>query len=137
MDQKIKKNFLGLVKIIFKKTTSTLHSFDGATCTTFFAKTFISSNLCKSFEMPNWIPSLSAPTVRFDISPPSYKQITKVVRKIKASFSPCPPDQISTIPFKRCAYLRSYLTEVFRIIWLTGEFFMSGEKLALFLFIKK
>ena len=121
VDQQIKKNFWGFVKTIFKKTASTLPSFDGAACTTFFAKTFNSINPFKSFEMPDWIPSLSAPTVKFDLSPPSYKQITKVVRKIKASGSPCPLDQISIIPFKRCAYLRSYLTEVFRIIWLTGK----------------
>ena len=121
MDKTIKGNFWGFVKTIFKKTTSTLPSFDVAACTTFFAKTFSSINPCKSFKMPDWIPSLSAPTVKFDLSPPSYKQITKVVRKIKASGSLCHLDQISVIPFKRCAFLRSYLTEVFRIIWLTGE----------------
>ena len=118
---KSRRTFWGFVKNIFKKTASTLPSFDGAACTTFFAKTFNSINPFKSFEMPDWIPSLSAPTVKFDLSPPSYKQITKVVRKIKASGSPCPLDQISIIPFKRYTYLRSYLTEVFRIIWLTGE----------------
>ena len=32
---------------------------------------------------------------------------------MKASGSPCPLDKISVIPFKRCPYLRSYLTGLF------------------------
>ena len=112
----------GTFGVLLKLSLRILHlpSFDGAACTTFYAKTFSFINPCKSFDMLDWIPSLPAPTVKFDLSP-SYKQITKIVRKIKASGSPCPLDQISNIPFKRCAYLRSYLTEVFRIIYLTGD----------------
>ena len=36
---------------------------------------------------------------------------------MKASGSPCPLDKISIIPFKRCPYLRTYITEVIRILW--------------------
>ena len=94
VDDKIKKNFWGFVKNIFKKSTSSLPSFDMGTCTNFFANQFSSINSFKSFKIPDWIPSLSVPTVPFDLSLPSYKQITKVVRRIKASGSPCPLDQI-------------------------------------------
>ena len=121
VDENIKKNFWGFVKSTFKQGTSLLPSFDVTTCTNFFARTFSSINPFKSFEIPSWIPSLPAPTVQCDLFPPSYKQITKVDRRIKASGSPCPLNQISIIPFKHCPYLRSYLTEVFRTIWLTGE----------------
>ena len=121
VDENIKKNFWGFVKSTFKQGTSLLPSFDVTTWTNSFARTFSSINPFKSYEIPSWIPPLPAPTVQCDLSPPSYKQITKVVRRIKASGSPCPLDQISIIPFKRCPYLRSYLTEVFRIVWLTGE----------------
>ena len=38
---------------------------------------------------------------------------------MKASGSPCPLDKISIIPFKRCTYLRSYITEVIRLIWIS------------------
>ena len=31
------------------------------------------------------------------------------------------PNKISIIPFKRCPHLRSYLTELFRIIWKSGK----------------
>ena len=121
MDENIKKNFWGFVKCTFKQGISLLPSFDVMTCTTFFARTFSSINPFKSFEIPSWIPPLPAPTVQCDLSPPSYKQITKCRPKNLTSGSPCPLDQISIIPFKRCPYLRFSLTEVFRNVWLTGE----------------
>ena len=116
-----KMNFWGYVKNIFKRSATSLPSFDGLTCTNFFAKFFSPVNASKKFEIPDWIPTLPLQNSPFDLSPPSYKQISKVVRRIKASGSPCPLDQLSIIPFKRCPYLRSYLTEVFRIIWQSGE----------------
>ena len=39
---------------------------------------------------------------------------------MKTSGSPCPLDQLSIICFKRCPFLRSYLTELFRAVWLSG-----------------
>ena len=121
VDDKIKKNFWGFVKNLFNKSTSSLPTFEVSTCTNFFSNLFSAIDPFKLFKIPDWIPSLSAPTIPVDLSPPSYHQITKVVRRIKASGSPCPLDQISIIPFKRCPYLRSYLTEIFRIMWQPGE----------------
>ena len=79
VDENSKKNFWGFVKSTFMQGTSLLPSFDVTTCTNFFARTFSSINPFKSFEIPSWIPSLRAPMVQCDSSPPSYKQITKVV----------------------------------------------------------
>ena len=39
---------------------------------------------------------------------------------MKPSGSPCPFDQISIISFKRCPYLRSYLTEIIHAAWSYG-----------------
>ena len=39
---------------------------------------------------------------------------------MKASGTPCPLDQISIICFKRCPFLRSYLTDLFRAVWISG-----------------
>jgi hypothetical protein len=54
----------------------------------------------KLFKIPRWIPRLPDP-----ITPPTYQQITNIIRKMKTSGSPCPLDQISIICFKRCPYL--------------------------------
>ena len=137
VDDKIKKNFWGCVKHLFNKSTSSLPTFEVSTCTNFFSNLFSAIDLFKPFKFPDWIPSLSAPTIPFDLSPSSYHQITKVVRRIKASGSPCPLNQISIIPFKRCTHLRSYLTEIFRIMWQRGNSLTCGKRLTLFWFIKK
>ena len=39
---------------------------------------------------------------------------------MKPSGSPCPLDQISIICFKRCPYLRSYLTQIIHAAWSRG-----------------
>ena len=39
---------------------------------------------------------------------------------MKSSGSPCPLDQISIISFKRCPYLRSYITEIIKVVWSSG-----------------
>ena len=57
----------------------------------------------------------------FVIFCPTYQQITKVIRRIKASGSPCPLYKISIIPYKRCPFLRFFITEIIRAVWLSGE----------------
>ena len=106
---------------IFNNSTSSLLAIEVNTCTNFFNNLFSAINPVKTFKIPEWIPSLSFPTDPFDLPPPSYHQVTKVVRRIKASGSPYPLDQISIIRFKRCPYLRIYLTEIFPIMWQSGE----------------
>ena len=51
----------------------------------------------------------------------SYQQITKIVRRMKASGSHCALDRLSVILFKCCTYLRAYLTELFSLFWNSGE----------------
>ena len=67
----------------------------------------------------------------------TYQQITKIVRRMKASSSPCPLDKISSIPFNRFPYLRSYITELFRIIWQFCEVPVDWKKACTVLSHKK
>ena len=121
IDDQIRRNFWGFIKQSFNHTNALSPTFNASTCTEFFSKFFSTINPVKSFTIPSWIPSFSQPSIPYDLSPPSYQQITKVIRRIKASGSPCPLDKISIIPFKRCPYLRSFITEVIRVVWLSGE----------------
>ena len=77
-------------------------------------------NPYKLFKIPNWIPMLPEPITEFDLTPPTYQQVTNIIRKMKTSGSPCPLDQISVICFKRFPYLRTYLTELIQAVWLSG-----------------
>ena len=81
-------------------------------CFSYFKNVFAKINPNKLFHIPNWIPLLPDPSIEFDLEPPTYQQVTNIIRKMKTSGSPCPLDQLSIICFKRCPYLRSYLTVV-------------------------
>ena len=120
-NEQLKKKFWGYVKANLKHSSSLSPSFDIEACRTFFQDFFRSSNSSKLFTIPDWIPSLSTTVVPYNLSPPSYQQITKIVRRMKASGSPCPLDKISILPFKRCPYLRSYITEVICLVLISGN----------------
>ena len=136
-DKQMQKNFWGYVKTHFKKSTSLPASFDVYTCTRSFQKFFASINPTKSFQIPDWILPLGQPSISHDLTPPSYQRITKVIRRMKAAGSPCPLDKVSLIPFKRCPYLRSYITELFRLIWQSGEIPNVWKKACVVLIHKK
>ena len=123
-DIQIEKSFWGYIKANVKLSISQSPTFDCSTCTQFFATFFRSIFPLKSFKILDWIPSFAHPSIPHDLTPPSYHHIKQVLRRMKASGSPCPLDKVSIIPFKRCpylrSYLRSYLTELFRIIWKSG-----------------
>ena len=79
-DKQIQKSFWRYVKQHIQQGTSISPSFDSSTCTKFFCSFFRSINPSKSFTIPSWIPPLAQPSVPYDLSPPSYQQITKTIR---------------------------------------------------------
>ena len=136
-DSYIKNNFWGYVKNVIKYEPTVLPSFSKADCLYFFTKYFSarSPNMC--FPIPSWIPSLAALQVPFLLDPPSNQQITKIVRRMKASASPCPLDQVSIISFKCCPYLRSYLTQLIFSVWSSGTVPSAWKKACTVLVHKK
>ena len=96
-----------------------LPTFTMPECLSYFTKILAKINPNKVFNIPSWIPLLPDPTIESNLDPPTYQQITNVIRKMKTSGSPCPLGQLSIICFKRCPFLRSYLTELFRAVWLS------------------
>ena len=113
------------------------YTFDVSMCTELFSKFFSSFNPLKSFQMPKWIPALNPPSIPYDLSPPTHQQVTKMIGRIKASGSPCPLDKISIIPFKHYPYLRYFIAEVIRIMWLFGEIPKEWKKARTILIHKK
>ena len=122
------EKFWGYVKKVLIRKDAVLPSFSMTECVEYFTKTLAIINLNKLFNIPNWIRGLSDPQVKFDLDQPSYQQVTAVIRKMKASGSPSPLDQISIICFKRCPYLRTYLTELIRSVWLSGSISSEWKK---------
>ena len=98
-----------------------LPTFSMSGCLSYFTNILAKINPNKVFNIPSWIPLLPDPTIEFNLDPPTYQQITDMIRKVKTSGSPCPLDQVSIICFKRYPFLRSYLTELIRAVWLSGS----------------
>ena len=119
-DKCIRNNFWGYVKKVLNKKDSVLPSFDMKHCITYFTKSLAAFHPNKLFNIPSWIPLLSDPVIQFDLDPPSYQQVTSIIGKMKPSGSPCPLNQPSIICFKRCPFLRSYLTDLIRAVWQFG-----------------
>ena len=110
-DQEIRKSFWHYCKKFIEPNIRVLPSFTKEICETFFLTAF-KRITTRSFSIPDWIPRLNQPNFQFDVAPPTYKEICKIINRMKSSSSPCPVDQISVICFKRCPYLRSYITAV-------------------------
>ena len=133
----LNNNFWGYVKIFFKKKSESFPSFDLAQCTIYFTKSLSAVFPNKTFNIPSWIPKFNAPTSPFNLDPPTYNEITNVIRKMKPSGSPCPLDQISVISLKRCPYLRTYLTEIIQTSWSSGAVPSEWKKACTILIHKK
>ena len=80
---------------------------------------------------------LPDPSTEFDLEPPTYQQVTNIIRKMKTSGSPCPLDQLSIICFKSFLYLRYYLTELIQVVWLSGTVPEEWKKACTILIHKK
>ena len=113
-DKYIRNNFWGYVKNCLIRKSTVLPTFNKNDCLSFFTTSFSTTSPRQRFVIPSWIPSLSSLHLPFNIDPPSYQQVTTIIRNMKASASPCLLDQVSIISFKRCPYLRSYLTDLKR-----------------------
>ena len=132
-----RKNFWGYIKNILNKKDNILPSFNVTQCLAYFNETLAAIQPNKLFTIPSWIPLLPDPQVQFDLDPPSYQQITNIIRKMKASGSPCPLDQLSIISFKRCPFLRTYLTDLIHAVWLSGTIPSEWKKACTILIHKK
>ena len=117
-DDKISRNFWGYAKKIFRSDSSVLPSFDVVQGTTYFTNALKCVNRMKMFTIPSWIPKLKESNIPSNLSPPTYQEITRIIKRMKFPGSSCPLDQISIICFKPCPHLRSFIlnicTEVLR-----------------------
>ena len=136
-NEMIKSDFWKYVKRFIEKPEKILPTSNQIVCTEYFRKTLQSMNSAKRFTIPSWIPAFKTPTYQYDITPPRYQEITKIIRHMKASRSPCPLDQISVTVFKRCPYLRSYLQLVYKKIYSTGQIPSMWKKPVTILIYKK
>ena len=116
-DAEIRKHLCGYTKAQFDNDENLKPSFNRLTCYNYFKKVFKATSSRRIFTIPSWLTKFNQPTHAFDYTPPTYEQITNIIRKMKSNGSPCPLDQIPVIAFKKSVYLRSYLTKVIQVAW--------------------
>ena len=66
--------------------------------------------------------AIKNPTINFDLEPPTYAELAKIISKVKNSSSPCPLDQVSVIAFKKCPIPLSHLTKIIQLAWKARTF---------------
>ena len=115
-DTEIRYSFWKYVKRVLVEPTSIFPNFDVATCTLYFKKVFHCPRKA-NFSLPAWIPILPEAKTEFDLEPPTYQEVSRIIWRMKSSKSPCAIDQISVIMLKRCPFLRTYLSDIINHIW--------------------
>ena len=136
-DQEISQNFWHYCKKIIEIPPRILPEFDKQKCNNYFRKSLAAINPTKLFFIPKWIPKFNEPSVEFNLAPLTYNKICKIVKRMKASGSPCPLDQISIICFKRCSILRSFVLEICKEILRRKSIPESWKRAATILIYKK
>ena len=127
-DQEISKKFWHYCKKFIEIPSRILPEFDKQKCNNYFRKCLADVNPTKLFFIPEWIPKFNEPSVEFNKAPPTNNKICKIVKRMKASGSPCPFDQISIICFKRCSILRSFVLESVRRFSDENQYQSHGNK---------
>ena len=107
------------------------------TCQQYFQKAFQAVSPRKLFCIPAWIPTFQTPEKQFNNAPPSYRQVTNIIRRMKASGSTCQLDQISIIVFKKCPYLRSFIHAVITKVLITNQIPETWKRAVTILAYKK
>ena len=99
-DLELKNNFWGYVKHYLEKPTKVLPTFNKSTCYEFFKKPFKCANPTKNIRIPSWISFFPPPEKKFDSNPPTYAEISQMIKRMKTSGLPCPTLSIPTFVFK-------------------------------------
>ena len=89
------------------------------------------------FRIPTWMKTLNEPSHNFNLDPPSYIELTKVIMRMMPGASLCPLDQISVIQLKKRPNLRTYLWRIISSVWTRAELPNFWKQGIIFLAYKK
>ena len=116
-DSEVKENLWKYCKKTLEKQEDNIKpNFDENTCREYFRRSY-KKHSKPNYNFPTWMKMLDQPKELFNSEPPSYREITKIVNKMKSSGSPCPHDQMSIIILKRCPYIRTLLHRIITHCW--------------------
>ena len=114
---KINNNFQNYYKETFESKERVLLDFDESTRYKHFKNGLKLKRKNKYFEDQSWLKRLNNPTTEFDQSPPTYTELTKIIKKMISGASPCPLDQITIKAFQKSPALQSQLLRIIYHCW--------------------
>ena len=134
---RIKENYWKYCKKYFESKETVLPEFSETDCYNHFMKTCHESKPSKVFNLPSWMETLNDPTKDFNIEPPRYSEINKIIKKMKSSGSSCPLDQISVLMLKKCPILRTVVWKICCYCWMENLFPSDWKNSTTILIFKK
>lgn len=132
------RNFWKACKKTFTRATSPPPMFSLATCASYFSRILAQTGgLHKRFRTPSWVPPVALETKPFDNSPPTYQSVTRAIKRLRSSTSPCPLDQIPALVLKKCPIIRTVLHRLIVQCWLQSEIPTCWKRAMTILIYKK
>ncbi|ESO10095.1 hypothetical protein HELRODRAFT_167947 [Helobdella robusta] len=110
----LRHRFWWYCKKLFTPAECQSPQFNSTTCHNYFS-TVLNEYSHNKHQLPGWLEKLPPPSKPCNTNPPGYNEISSIIRKYRTRSSPCPLDQISIIPFKKCLILRTILQQLLRI----------------------
>ena len=114
-------------------------TFGNIQCHQYFQDILKEKNPSRIFERPDWMPIIPPPNQPFvhSSSPPTFKDVSNIVRRMRARSSPCPLDGLSVIIFQKCPILRTHLSRLLHACWMNGHFPAIWKRASVSLIHKK
>ncbi|ESN90110.1 hypothetical protein HELRODRAFT_182804 [Helobdella robusta] len=109
----LKHKFWATCEKLFNPTPNLLPQFGVDKCKQFF-NNILNDQSCNKHSLPNWIKTLPNPSIACDTNPPTFNEISSIIRKCNWRASPCPLDQMSVIVLKKCPILHTILHQLLR-----------------------
>ena len=121
-NNRIKENYWKYCKNHIETNKTVLPTFSGNDCWKHFMKTCHEPKLYKVFNIASWMKQLEKPIKDFNIKPPTYNEINKIIIKMKSSRSSCSIDEVSALMLKKCPILRTTVWEICCYCWDNNHF---------------
>ncbi|CAB4017701.1 Hypothetical predicted protein [Paramuricea clavata] len=116
-ENELNENFWKFCKNEFENTEELEPNLSEQSCFDYFKNLFKEKNKSRLFKWPSWLSSFPSASKDFDLECPTYRENSKIIRKMKSRGSACPFDQISIISFQRCPILRTHLWRIICKCW--------------------
>lgn len=136
VETSLRRNFWKTCKKIFNAVGSPLPSFNLSTGAAYFKNILRQTGGDRRFTLPSWLPPITKCMKPFNTTP-SYQTVTRAVKQLRSSSSPCPLDQIPALVLKKCPIICTALQRLIEQCWLQSDVPKCWKRAMTILIFKK